>query len=327
MRRREFITLLGSTAVAWPLAARAQPSVPPEIGFLGAPSALSYTKYVAAIHKGLGEAGFVVGRNVTAEYRWADGQYDHLPALAADLVSRHVAVIVPIGGAPATVAAKAATSTIPIVFNMTADPLDLGLVASLNRPGGNVTGVAMLGVELEAKRLELLHELVPKAALIAMLINPDNAQAKTQSHEVKMAARAIHQQVVILEARTEREVEDAFAAAVQAHAEALLVAADTFFTSQPTLFVAMAARHRMPAIYPWRGHVDAGGLMSYGASLLDGYRQAGIYVGRVLKGEKPADLPVVQSTSFDLVMNLKTAKALGLDVPLSMLMRVNEVIE
>jgi putative ABC transport system substrate-binding protein len=327
MKRRELIALLGGAAIVWPFATHAQQAVMPMIGFLGAPSPAPYARYVAAIHQGLKEAGYVEGQNVTIEYRWADGQYHRLPALAADLVNRHVAVIVPIGGAPPTVAAKAATSTIPIVFNMLADPVELGLVASLDRPGGNVTGVTTLGVELEAKRLELLRELVPTSALIAMLVNPDNPQAKAQSREVQAAASAIHQRVLILNASTDHEVETVFATLVQERAGALLVGADTFFTSQPALFVALTARHAIPAIYPRRSHVDAGGLMSYGASLVDAYRQTGVYAGRILKGEKPADLPVVQSTKFELVINLRTAKALGLDVPLPMLMRVNEVIE
>jgi putative ABC transport system substrate-binding protein len=275
----------------------------------------------------LREVGFVEGQNVAIEYRWAEGQYDRLPALAADLVSRQVAVIVPIGGAPAVVAARATTSTIPIVFNMTADPVQLGLVANLNRPGGNITGVAMMGVELEPKRLELLHEVVPTAALIAMLLNPNNAQIEPQSRPLQEAARTLGQQVVLLSASNESEIETAFTTLVERRAGALLVGPDTFFTSKPELFIALAARYRIPAIYHVREFAAQGGLMSYGADLKDSYRQTGVYVGRVLKGEKPADLPVTQPTRFEFVINLKTAKALGLDIPLKLHAFADEVIE
>jgi putative tryptophan/tyrosine transport system substrate-binding protein len=327
MKRREFITLIGSTVASWPLSARAQEPVMPVIGFLGAPSPMTYTRYVAALHQGLKEAGYVEGQNVRFEYRWAEGHYDRLSELATDLVSQGVAVVIPIGGAPPTLAAKAATSTIPIVFNMTADPVRLGVVASLNRPGGNVTGVAMMGVELEAKRLELLREFVPTSALIAMLVNPSNAQAETQSREVQKAAHVIGQQVLILSASTERELETAFAAAVKERASALLVGADTYFTSKAALIVALAARYAVLTIYEGRDFATAGGLMSYGTDLANAYREAGVYAGRILKGSKPADLPVMQPTKFELIINLKTAKALGLTVPLSLTGRADELIE
>jgi ABC-type uncharacterized transport system substrate-binding protein len=326
LTRRQSITLLGGAA-AWPFAARAQQSAMPVVGFLGAPSAAPYARYVDAVRQGLKEAGYVEHQNIAMEYRWADGQYDRLPALANELVNRRVAAIVPIGGAPATLTAKAATSTIPIVFNVGADPIGLGLVTNLNCPGGNITGISMMTLEIETKRLELLHELAPPSSALAVLLNPTNAQAQTQESESQRAARVIGRQVLILKAGTEREIESAFAALVRERVGGLLVGGDTFFNSQGTLFVVLSARHAIPTIYPFRAFVDAGGLMSYGTSLLDAYRQTGVYAGRVLKGERPGDLPIVQPTKFELVINLKIARALDIAIPPTLLARADEVIE
>jgi putative ABC transport system substrate-binding protein len=306
--------------------AGAQPASP-TIGFLGAPSSASYGKNVAAIHQGLTEAGYVEGTNLAVEYRWADGQYDRLPALASELIEKRVAVIVAIGGAPAVIAAKNATSTIPIVFNMTADPVQLGLVASLNRPGGNITGIAILGVALEAKRLEILHELVPAAKIIGVMINPKNPQVEIQTNALAAASRTAGQEIIQLKASTNPEIDAAFAALADRGVGAVIIGQDTFFTSQPAQFAALARHYATPAISPWREHVTAGILISYGASITDGYRQAGVYAGRILKGEKPANLPVVQPTKFEMVINLKTAKALGLTVPPTLLAEADEVIE
>jgi ABC-type uncharacterized transport system substrate-binding protein len=325
MRRREFIGLFGGAA-AWPLVARAQPAQP-TIGFLGAPSRASYGPNVAAIHQGLKEAGYVEGANLAIEHRWADGQYDRLPALASELAGKGVAVIVPIGGAPAVIAAKQATSTIPIVFTMTADPVQLGLVASLNRPGGNITGIAFMGLALEAKRLEMLREVVPAAKLIAVLINPGNPQAEIQTDELVAAGRTGGREILLLKASNNQEVEAAFSTLADRGAGAIMIGQDTFFTSQPAEFAALSKRYAMPVMSPWRDHVAAGALMSYGASITDAYRQAGIYTGRILRGEKPADLPVVQPTKFELTINLKTAKALGLTLPTALLASADEVIE
>ena len=297
----------------------------PVIGFLNGSSAWEYAHVVAAFRQGLGEIGYAEGRNVTIDYRWAEGHYDRLPALAADLVRRQVAVIA--SNSPATIAAKAATTTIPIVFSTGSDPVKLGFVASLNRPGSNVTGVSFFSAQLEAKRLGILRELVPTAAMIAVLLNPKFPDAETQSNEVQDAAHTLGLQIHILRASAERDLDTAFEQLAELRAGGLLVCADPFLYSRRDYIVALATRHAVPAIYEQREYAMAGGLASYGTNLTDAYRQVGIYTGRVLKGEKPADLPVMQSTKFEFVINLKTAKALGIEVPPTLSARADEVIE
>ena len=326
MKRREFITLIGGTP-AWPLAARAQQPAMPVIGFLSAGSPGMLRDHVAAFRRGLSETGFIEHHNVGIEYHWAEGQFDRLPALAAELVRRPVAVITATGGDPSVFAAKSATTTIPIVFNFGLDPVRMGLVASFNRPGGNLTGVATITSGLEPKRLEFLREVVPTALVIGALMNPTRPGAELQLRDVQEAARALGLQITVLNASSERDIETAFATLVHQRAGALLVTSDPFLFNRREKIVTLAARHAVPAIYQWRDIPAIGGLMSYGTSLSDAYRLVGTYVGRILKGEKPADLPVQQSTKVELVINLNTAKALGLTVPPMLLARADEVIE
>ena len=327
MKRREFITVLGGAAVAWPLAAGAQQVVLPVVGFIRDGSADASARLAAAFRKGLNETGYVEGQNVTVEYHWLEGQYDRLPALVADLVRRQVAVIATPGGVP-TQAAKAATATIPIVFGVGDDPVKLGIVASLARPGGNATGINILTSEVAAKRLRLLHDLVPKAVRIAVLVNPGNASvAESTVREVQKAAPTMELQIQFLNASTIGEIDAAFVTLAREHSDALFVAGDAFFTSRSGQFAILTARDRIPAIYATRDAVEAGGLMSYGPDLTEMFHQVGVYTGSILKGAKPADLPVLQSTKFEFVINLTTAKALGLTIPASVISIADDVIE
>jgi ABC-type uncharacterized transport system substrate-binding protein len=327
VKRREFITLLGGAAAMWPIAAQAQQAAIPVIGFLHSATSNSYAPMTTAFRKSLNEAGYVEGQNVAIEYRWAESHLDRLPELAADLVRRQVSVIFTGGGSDPSLAAKAATSKIPIVFANGTDPVEAGLVASLNRPGGNITGITFLNNTLGPKEVEAMHELVPKAAIIAVLLNPKLATAASQLKDVEMAARTLGLQVQVLHASTEPDLDMVFASLLQLRVGGLAIGADAFFFSRRDQLVGLATRYSVPTVYPWREAVTAGGLVSYGASVTDAYRLAGIYAGRILKGDKPAELPVQQSTKTELAINLKTAKGLGIEVPTSLLLRADEVIE
>jgi putative ABC transport system substrate-binding protein len=328
MRRREFIALVSGAAAAWPPAAGAQQSAMPVIGFLGSESYVLWADYVRAFQQGLREVGYIEGRNVAIEYRWAEGQSGRMAELTADLLRRPVNIIAVPGSTPAALAAKAASTTVPIVFAIAADPVKLGLVASLSRPGGNITGVVTLNVEIVAKRLELLHQLFPTATTFALLVNPaDQPLAEPVTERVQAAALALGIKLHVLHASSEPEFDAVFANATRLQVAGLVVGPDSLFNSRIEQLAELAARHALPAVYQWREFTAAGGLLSYGSSVTDIYRQAGVYTGRILKGEKPADLPVEQETKVELFINLKTAKALGITIPISLLARANEVIE
>ncbi len=328
MRRRDFLFLVGGVPAIWPLAARAQQPAMPVVGFLGSASPEQWSTRLRAFHRGLSKMGYIEGRDVAIEYRWAEGHNDRLPALAADLVRRQVTVIAAVGGTPAALAAKAATTKIPIVFEIASNPIELGLVASLARPGGNVTGITTLNAEVEPKRLELLHELVPTATIVALLVNPTNpALAQSSTKVLQASARKLGLQSNVLQACTDNDFDAVFARMVELKAGALVLGADPLFTSHFQQLAELALRHALPAVYEFREFAAAGGLLSYGTSLTDTFDLAGSYTGRILKGDRPADLPVQQATKVELIINLKTAKAFGITVPLSLLGRADEVIE